>query len=436
MGKKSEELFQKACQVMPGGVNSPVRAFKAVGGTPLFIQQGQGSRLVDADDRSYIDYCASWGAGILGHAHPFVLEALKKALVKGLSYGAPTAGETDLAEAVVQAFPSVEKVRLVNSGTEAVMSAVRLARGFTKRDILVKFDGCYHGHSDALLVKSGSGILTLSLPDTPGIPSDIVKNTMSLPFNDPDALDIVVKKYPDKIAAFILEPVMGNAGVIPPKPGFLEAVRRSSDRAGALLILDEVITGFRVAFGGAQELYGIRADLTTLGKIMGGGLPVSAYGGRREIMDLVAPQGPVYQAGTYAGNPAAVACGLAALKVLKNAQTYEQLEEKGQGFEKGILEISEKYGVPVRLNRVGSMFTLFFTRHEVGDLASASKADPRMFARFFNLMLENGVYLSPSQFEADFISLAHSSKDIEDTLEAADRALKTLAREFEMGPYK
>ena len=316
------------------------------------------------------------------------------------------------------------------------MSAVRLARGFTKRDLLVKFDGCYHGHSDGLLVKSGSGVLTLSLPDTPGIPDDVVKHTLSIPFNDPDALSDVVKKYPRKIAAFILEPVMGNAGVIPPNPGFLEAVRAACDRAKALLILDEVITGFRVAYGGAQELYGVKADLTTLGKILGGGLPVSAYGGRREIMDLVAPQGPVYQAGTYAGNPAAVACGLAALKVLKNAQTYEQLEEKGQAFEKGILEAADKYGVPLRVNRVGSMFTLFFTRDEVKDLASASRADVKLFSRFFNLMLENGVYLSPSQFEADFISLAHSTKDIEDTLEFADRALKTLAREFELGPYR
>ena len=436
MGKKSEELYSKACEVMPGGVNSPVRAFKAVGGNPLFIQQGQGSRLVDADDRTYIDYCTSWGVGILGHAHPFVIEALKKVLVKGLSFGAPTAAETDLAEAVVAAFPSIEKVRLVNSGTEAVMSAVRVARAFTGRDLIVKFDGCYHGHSDGLLVKSGSGMLTLALPDTPGIPEEIVRNTVSLPFNDGEGLDVAARKYPGRIAAFILEPVMANAGVIPPKPGFLQAVRAAADRTGALLIFDEVITGFRLAYGGAQELFGVRADLTTLGKILGGGLPLSAYGGRREIMDLVAPEGPVYQAGTYAGNPAAVACGLATLKVLKNTQTYEQLEEKGQTIEQGIREIAEKYEIPLQINRAGSMFTLFFARRGVTDLVTASKANTKMFARFFNLMLENGVYLSPSQFEADFISLAHSTKEMEDTLEAAERSLKTLAREFELGPYK
>ena len=338
---------------------------------------------------------------------------------------------------MVAAFPSVEKVRLVNSGTEAVISAVRVARGFTGRDLIVKFDGCYHGHSDGLLVKSGSGLLTLSLPDTPGIPEEIVRSTVSLPFNDGDGLEVAIRKYPGRIAAFVLEPVMANAGVIPPKPGFLQAVRDAADRTGALLIFDEVITGFRLAYGGAQELYGVRADLTTLGKILGGGLPLSAYGGRREIMDCVAPKGPVYQAqGDLPGNAAAVACGLATLKVLKNAQTYEPLEEKGQALEQGFREIAEKYEVPLRLNRCGSMFTLFFARREVTDLASASVANTKMFARFFNLMLENGVYLSPSQFEADFISLAHSTKEMEDTLEAAERSLKTLAREFELGPYK
>ncbi len=436
MGKISDELYAKACAVMPGGVNSPVRAFKAVGGGPLFIKQGQGSRMVDADDRSFIDYCMSWGVLILGHAHPFVVEALKKAVVKGLSYGAPTAAETELAEAVAAAFPSVEKVRLTPSGTEAVMSAVRLARAHTGRDLVVKVDGGYHGHGDQLLVQSGSGVLTFGLPGTPGIPAGVTQQTLSIPYNDTQALRELAARHGEGVAAFIVEPVMGNAGVIPPEPEYLATLRSLCDQMGALLIFDEVITGFRLAYGGAQESYGVRADLTTLGKILGGGLPLAAYGGRREIMDQIAPEGPVYQAGTHAGNPLAVAAGLATLKVVKNAQTYEQLEERGQALESGMREIAGRYEVPLQINRVGSMFTFFFTAGPVRDLASAQKANTKMFTRFFNLMLEGGVYLPPSQFEAGFISLAHSTKDLEDTLDAADRALKTVAREFEFGPYR
>jgi glutamate-1-semialdehyde 2,1-aminomutase len=436
MGKISEELYAKACAVMPGGVNSPVRAFKAVGGGPLFIKQGQGSRLVDADDRSYIDYCMSWGVLILGHAHPFVVEALKKAVVKGLSYGAPTAAETELAEAVAAAFPSVEKVRLTPSGTEAVMSAVRLARACTGRDLVVKVDGGYHGHGDQMLVQSGSGVLTFGLPGTPGIPADVTKHTLSIPYNDTQALKELAARHGESVAAFIVEPVMGNAGVIPPDPDYLSTLRAVCDQMGALLILDEVITGFRVAYGGAQELYGVKADLTTMGKVLGGGLPLAAYGGRKDLMERIAPEGPVYQAGTYAGNPLAVQAGLATLKVIKNAQTYEQLEERGAALEAGIREIAGRYEVPLQVNRVGSMFTLFFTASPVRDLASAQTANTKMFTRFFNLMLEGGVYLPPSQFEAGFISMAHSTKDLEDTLEAADRALKTVAREFELGPYR
>jgi glutamate-1-semialdehyde 2,1-aminomutase len=436
MGKISEELYAKACALMPGGVNSPVRAFKAVGGGPLFIKQGQGSRMVDADDRSYIDYCMSWGVLILGHAHPFVVEALKKAVVKGLSYGAPTAAETELAEAVAAAFPSVERVRLTPSGTEAVMSAVRLARAFTGRDLVVKVDGGYHGHGDQMLVQSGSGVLTFGLPGTPGIPADVTKHTLSIPYNDTQALRELAARHGDQVAAFIVEPVMGNAGVIPPGPEYLSTLRAVCDQMGALLILDEVITGFRVAYGGAQELYGIKADLTTMGKILGGGLPLAAYGGRKELMERIAPEGPVYQAGTYAGNPLAVQAGLATLKVIKNAQTYEQLEERGAALEGGLREIAGRYEVPLQVNREGSMFTVFFTASPVQDLASAQTANTKMFSRFFNLMLEGGVYLPPSQFEAGFISMAHSTKDLEDTLEAADRALKTVAREFELGPYR
>ena len=436
MGKTSEELYAKACAVMPGGVNSPVRAFKAVGGGPLFIKQGQGSRMVDADDRSYIDYCMSWGVLVLGHAHPFVVEALKKAIVKGISYGAPTAGETELAEAVIAAFPSVEKVRFTPSGTEAVMSAIRLARAHTGRAAVVKVDGGYHGHSDQLLVKSGSGVLTFGLPGTPGVPEDVVKHTLSIPYNDTQALRELAARHGESVAAFIVEPVMGNAGVIPPEPEYLAMLRSVCDQMGALLIFDEVITGFRLAYGGAQELFGVKADLTTMGKILGGGLPLAAYGGRRDLMDQIAPEGPVYQAGTHAGNPLAVQTGLATLKVLKNAQTYEQLEERGAALENGVQEIAARYEVPLRFNRVGSMFTLFFTASSVRDLASAQTANTKMFTRFFNLMLEGGIYLPPSQFEAGFISLAHSTKDLEDTIEAADRALKTVAREFELGPYR
>lgn len=436
MGNQSEELFQKAQNLMPGGVNSPVRAFKAVGGKPIFIKQGQGSKIVDMDDRGYIDYCMGWGALILGHCHPFVQDTLKKTIVKGTLFGTPTQGEVELAEAIIQAFPSIEKVRLVSTGTEAVMSAIRLARAYTGRDKILKFDGCYHGHSDFLLVKSGSGVLTLSLPNSPGIPKDAVKDTNIIPYNDLNSLKILKDKLGRDLAAVIVEPVMGNAGVILPEENFLKNLREFCDETGALLIFDEIITGFRISYGGAQEYFNIKSDLTTLGKICGGGLPLAAFGGRKDIMELLAPEGPVYQAGTFSGNPVSVQAGLSTLKVLKNAQVYKELEDKGEALEKWIKEMASKYEIPVSLNRIGSMFTIFFTKEKVKDLKSATTSNTKIFSRFFNLMLENGIYLSPSQFEGQFISLAHSTKDIEETLEAVEKSFKTIARELELGPYK
>ncbi|MEJ5166581.1 MAG: glutamate-1-semialdehyde 2,1-aminomutase [Thermoanaerobaculia bacterium] len=436
MANQSEELFQKAQNLIPGGVNSPVRAFKAVGGKPLFIKQGQGSKIVDIDDRAYIDYCMGWGALLLGHCHPFVQDTLKKTIVKGTLFGTPTQGEVELAEAITQAFPSIEKVRLVSTGTEAVMSAIRLARAYTGRDKILKFDGCYHGHYDPLLVKSGSGVLTLSLPNSPGITKDTAKDTIIIPYNDINSLEIAKAKFGKEVAAVIVEPVMGNAGVIPPEENFLQILKEFCNITGSLLIFDEIITGFRLSYGGAQEYFNIKADLTTLGKICGGGLPLAAFGGRKEIMDLLAPEGPVYQAGTFSGNPVSVQAGLATLKVLKNSQVYKELEEKGEALEKGIKESASKYEIPVCLNRIGSMFTIFFTKEKVIDLKSASTSNTKIFSRFFNLMLENGIYLSPSQFEGQFISLSHSTKEIEETLEGVEKSFKTIARELELGPYK
>jgi glutamate-1-semialdehyde 2,1-aminomutase len=415
---KSEAFFERAQEFIPGGVNSPVRAFRSVGGKPLFIAQGQGSRLFDVDGNEYIDYVGSWGPLLLGHRHPEIIAALEGALEIGTSFGAPTAQEIDLAEEICYAVPSIEMVRLVNSGTEATMSAIRLARGFTGRDLIVKFDGCYHGHVDSLLVQAGSGMATLGIADTRGVPQAFCDTTISLPFNSVTAVKAAFDSLGPRIAAIIVEPVAGNMGCVPPAPGFLEALRSITHKAGALLIFDEVMTGFRVAFGGAQQLYGIMPDLTTLGKVIGGGLPVGAYGGRKEIMKLIAPSGPVYQAGTLSGNPLAVAAGLAMLRHLKeHPEVYAQLEARAARLCASVPE-----GITV--NRVGSMFTCFFTSEPVTDYESAKRSDTARFGRFFRAMLERGVYLAPSQFEAAFVSAAHSERDIDETIAAAGEAFQ------------
>lgn len=424
----SDNLFARANKVIPGGVNSPVRAFRSVGGDPLFIRRAVGSRMVDVDGNEYVDYVGSWGPMILGHAHLKVLEAVHQAVDRGTSYGAPTELEVLLAEKIVAAVPSVEVVRLVNSGTEAVMSAIRLARGFTGRERIVKFDGCYHGHSDGLLARSGSGLATLGIPDSPGVPSSFAALTTSLPFNDLAAVEEAFRLNGGEIAAVIVEPVAGNMGCVPPEPGFLEGLRELTARHGALLIFDEVMTGFRLAYGGAQELYGIRPDLTTLGKVVGGGFPLAAYGGRREIMEKMAPAGPVYQAGTLSGNPVAVSAGLAQLELLEDRKAYPVLEERGAQLERGLKEAAQDAGVPATCNRVGSMITAFFTDRPVRSYADARTSDTELFGRFFRAMLERGVYLAPSQFEAAFISTAHSEEDIARTVEAARESLKLLKR--------
>ncbi|PYS04659.1 MAG: glutamate-1-semialdehyde-2,1-aminomutase [Acidobacteria bacterium] len=423
---RSEQLFRRAQEIIPGGVNSPVRAFRAVGGHPLFIQRGEGSHIWDVDGREYIDYVGSWGPLIFGHRPPEVLRALQQILEIGTSFGAPTEREVDLAEFIAKFFPSVEKVRLVNSGTEATMSAIRLARGFTGRERIVKFDGCYHGHGDSLLVKAGSGVATLGLPDSPGVPQNLAGLTTVLPFNNPSALKSEFDRHGKDIACVIVEPVAGNMGCVPPRAGYLELLRDLTQRSGSILIFDEVMTGFRVARGGAQQVYGIEPDLTTLGKIIGGGLPVGAYGGRAEIMDYVAPAGPVYQAGTLSGNPLAVAAGLATLRRLDEAAPYNNLETLGSRLERGLIEAASKAGVPVRVNRVGSMFTVFFTNQDVMDFESAKTSDTQRFNRFFHMMLDEGAYLPPSQFEAAFISAAHTNSDIERTIEAASKALRKV----------
>ena len=413
---QSEELFQKAQQIIPGGVNSPVRAYKSVGGNPPFIARGAGSHLFDVDENEYIDYVGSWGPLILGHRHPEIVEAIECALAIGTSFGAPTVQEIELAEAICDAVPSIEMVRLVNSGTEATMSAIRVARGFTGRDLVVKFEGCYHGHVDSLLVKAGSGLATLGIADTQGVPKAFCDTTLALPFNSVEAVEAAFAAHGERIAAVIVEPVVGNMGCVPPLAGYLESLRTITARYGALLIFDEVMTGFRVAFGGAQQRYGIKPDMTTLGKVIGGGLPVGAYGGRRDIMSNVAPAGPIYQAGTLSGNPLAVAAGLAMLRHLKaHPEVYDQLEANGAAL---CAEVPE--GVTV--NRVGSMFTFFFTPGPVTDYESAKRSDTARFGRFFRAMLEEGVYLAPSQFEAAFLSAAHTEADIEKTLAAAKRA--------------
>jgi glutamate-1-semialdehyde 2,1-aminomutase len=423
---KSRELFQRALRLMPGGVNSPVRAFRAVGGDPLFIVSGKGSRLTDADERSYIDYVMSWGPLILGHCHPEVTEAVARALGRGTSFGACTLEEVELAERIQEALPSVERVRLVSSGTEATMSALRVGRAATGRDKILKFEGCYHGHADSLLVKAGSGVATLGLPDSPGVPKALAELTLTVPFNDFAALDEVFRVNRNQIAAAIVEPVVGNAGCIPPQAGFLEKLRSLTAEQGTVLIIDEVMTGFRVAYGGAQRLYGIKPDLTTLGKIIGGGLPVGAYGGRATLMDQVAPAGPVYQAGTLSGNPLAVVAGLKTLEVIQRPGFYERLEALSAKLASSLADAAQRTGVPLVVNRVGSMFTAFFTSDPVTDYASAKKSDAARFGHFFRALLVRGVYFPPSQFEAAFVSSAHSVADIEQTVEAAAFAFREL----------
>ncbi|HLK67253.1 MAG TPA: glutamate-1-semialdehyde 2,1-aminomutase [Bryobacteraceae bacterium] len=410
---KSEELFRRAQEKIPGGVNSPVRAYRSVGGNPPFIARGEGSHLFDVDGNEYIDYVCSWGPLLLGHRHPEILAALEGALSIGTSFGAPTGQEIELAEAICDAVPSIEMVRLVNSGTEATMSAIRVARGFTGRDLTVKFEGCYHGHVDSLLVKAGSGLATLGIADTQGVPQSFCDTTLALPFNSVGALEEAFRAHGDRIACVIVEPVVGNMGCVPPLPGYLEAMREITARYGALLIFDEVMTGFRVAFGGAQQRFGIRPDLTTLGKVIGGGLPVGAYGGRRDIMSKVAPLGPIYQAGTLSGNPLAVAAGLAMLRHLKaHPEVYTALEERAA-------ELCASAPAGITVNRVGSMFTFFFTDLPVTDWESAKRSDTARFGRFFRAMLDRGIYLAPSQFEAAFLSAAHSEADIRQTIAAA-----------------
>ncbi len=428
MAKNSEAYFKRAQEIIPGGVNSPVRAFRGVGGTPPFIEQGQGSRIFDADNLQYIDCVGSWGPMILGHGHRYVVEAVKKAATRGFSFGAPTLGEVELAEMIVQAMPSIEMLRLVNSGTEATMSALRLARAATGRDKILKFDGGYHGHVDSLLVKAGSGGATFNVPDSAGVPADVTRLTISVAYNN---LDAVRAAMDNEVAAIIVEPVAGNMGCVPPAPGFLGGLREICDQHGALLILDEVMTGFRVAYSGAQSLYDVKPDITTLGKVIGGGMPIGAYGGRRDLMQLVSPLGPMYQAGTLSGNPVAVAAGKATLGVLKNSSIYTDLEERSAEFEAGVRKAADKHGVPIAFNRVGSMWTMFFTDRPVTDFESANRSNRDKFARFFHVMLGEGVYLPPSQLEAAFFSAAHAKKDILQLIERAERALKKVAWEFE-----
>jgi len=420
---KSDELFTRAQRVIPGGVNSPVRAFRAVGRSPLFIREAAGAYITDADANRYIDYVGSWGPMIVGHAHPVVIEAIREAAARGTSYGAPTELEITLADEIVSAFHSIERVRLTSSGTEAAMSAIRLARGFTGRDRIVKFEGCYHGHSDSLLVKAGSGLATFGTPDSAGVPADFARNTIVVKFNDGAALEKAFEEQGSGIACVIIEPVAGNMGCVPPHAGYLQAVRDITSRHGALLIFDEVITGFRVAYGGAQELYGVKPDLTCLGKIIGGGLPVGAFGGRADVMDHLAPLGPVYQAGTLSGNPLAVTAGLAILKLLKVSNPYKELERLGARLEQGLRDAAAAAGLVSTVNRVGSMMTAFFAEGPVTDWPTAKQSDTDRYGRFFRAMLDEGVYLAPSQFECAFVSAAHTDELVDRTIEAARSAM-------------
>jgi glutamate-1-semialdehyde 2,1-aminomutase len=422
---RSDELFNIAQNLIPGGVNSPVRAFRGVGGTPRFIQSARGANITDVDGKTYMDYVGSWGPMILGHADEELVAALQEVAAKGTSFGAPTELEVELAQEVIDAVPSIEMVRMVSSGTEATMSAIRLARGVTGRTKLVKFEGCYHGHADSLLVKAGSGVATLGLPDSPGVPAALAANTLTLPFNNISALNEVFAEHED-IAAVIIEPVVGNMGCVPPRDGYLDAVRKLTRDHGALLIFDEVMTGFRIGRGGAQQRYGISPDITTLGKIIGGGLPVGAYGGTREIMNNIAPAGPVYQAGTLSGNPLSMTAGLVTLRRLRDESVYERLESASKKLCDGLASAARDAGVTTVTNRVGSMWTSFFNDGLVVDWDTANKCDRQKYGKFFHAMLENGVYLAPSQFEAAFVSLAHTDDIIEQTIEAARQSFKSV----------
>jgi glutamate-1-semialdehyde 2,1-aminomutase len=422
----SKRLFKEAQRYLPGGVDSPVRAFKAVSGTPLFIKRGHGSRLYDEDGNEFIDYVGSWGPLILGHAHPRVVKAIKQAVEHGSSFGAPTELETTLAKLICDAMPSIEMVRFVNSGTEATMSAIRLARAFTGRSKVVKFAGCYHGHSDGLLAKAGSGLATLGIPSSPGVPAAVTADTLVAPYNNVEAVEKLFKDFASDIAVVIVEPIAGNMGVVPPQPGFLERLRSLTRKYGALLIFDEVITGFRMAYGGAQQLYKITPDLTCLGKIIGGGLPIGAYGGRKDIMQMVAPSGSVYQAGTLAGNPLAMTAGIETLTILKERSAYRKLEKKSSILEKGIIKAANKAGVKIQLPRIGSMFTIFFAKDTATDYETAARADTKLYAKFFHQMLSQGIYLPPSQFEAAFVSVAHTHKDIESTIGVAEKTFTSF----------
>jgi glutamate-1-semialdehyde 2,1-aminomutase len=421
---RSQAAFELAKQIIPGGVNSPVRAFRSVGQTPFFIDRGEGSRIYDIDGNAYIDYVGSWGPLILGHAHPDVLAAIGEAAARGTSFGAPTERETEMAALVCERMPSVEVVRMVNSGTEATMSALRLARGFTNRSKILKFEGSYHGHADALLIKAGSGVATLGLPDSPGVPAGVAEHTITVPYNDPASLTLAFERYGEEIAAVIIEPIGGNMGVVPPLPGYLETVRAVTNQYGALLIFDEVMTGFRVHLHSAQGLYGITPDLTCMGKVIGGGLPVGAYGGRRDIMERIAPSGPIYQAGTLSGNPLAMAAGITTLRLLGQPGVYEALERKGARLEEGFARNAREFGIPSTINRVGSMVCPFFTETRVVDYETAKTSDLERFSRVFGRLLDRGVSIAPSQFEGLFVSLAHTDEDIERTIEAQYEALK------------
>jgi glutamate-1-semialdehyde 2,1-aminomutase len=424
---KSARLFARAQELIPGGVNSPVRAFRAVGGTPLFIKSAQGPFITDVDGRRYIDYVGSWGPMILGHADPEIVEALQAVAANGTSFGAPNELEVELAEEIIDAVPSIEMVRMVSSGTEATMSAIRLARGVTGRDKLIKFAGCYHGHADSLLVKAGSGVATLGLPDSPGVPASLAQHTLSVPFNDATAVEDLFKQH-DDIAAIIIEPVVGNMGCVPPREGFLQALRELTTKHGALLICDEVMTGFRVARGGAQTLYDIKPDITCLGKIIGGGLPVGAYGGSREVMRNIAPTGPIYQAGTLSGNPLAMTAGLLTLRRLKDESIYAELERRSAQLCDGLSSIAADAGIKTVNNRVGSMWTGFFTDAPVTNWESANRSDRELYGKFFHAMLNEGVYLAPSQFEAAFVSITHTEEIIEQTINAARNAFQGLLK--------